>query len=556
MSDLEILISDLPVDKLNYAASKGNLSELRDVLQGLPKETDPRLLKDFRQATPLHYAAQSGHLDACEMLIGHLGRDLIYMKDTNVRTPLHCAITFNKLDVVVYLLQLSPDLDCLDVHGLSCRRMLLTMKNKFTEMILSRLDPDLLDETLVLHFACYTIQMKMVELAKTYCRYVLPFESSFYRPPLHLAAEKGYEEIVKLLLEETSVKQSNQETHDDDPIPNVECSTRHDPQDKDPDGYLPFHYACQHGHAAIVSLLYFENMENADFVKGIHLAVSWKRYNILDVLLSLRDNFQISSSTKEMLIKETELNFQNLAIHCLPCLKNEKHLLNRFLQQAAYHGEIDVLTWLLDQGVDVNLGDFMGRTALHYAVHSNHNEIVKVLLKSGANPNVCDWRKSTPLHDACSLGNLDIVQLLLQCDNINPGLQNSLGRTPAMEAAIKKQNNLLVYLIENHLERMNPNAVDVNKHSLLHYIPLLKGKTVEALIKRLASLKESAPVVVRPPKHVSEVNLYDIWTDWSHVHRDVECPEMRRPKKTLVTATQNRCTRCGKLWTEIGGRKR
>lgn len=55
-----------------------------------------------------------------------------------------------------------------------------------------------------------------------------------------------------------------------------------------------------------------------------------------------------------------------------------------------------------------------GRTALHEAVQSNHDEIGKILLDHGANPNVRDYSGQTPLHDAALTGAVSFGRLLIE----------------------------------------------------------------------------------------------------------------------------------------------
>lgn len=67
----------------------------------------------------------------------------------------------------------------------------------------------------------------------------------------------------------------------------------------------------------------------------------------------------------------------------------------------------------LEQDVDLDIGDYDGRTALHLACSENHINIVEFLLNNGVkNLNPTDRWGNTPLDDAIRGGFSDIEQLL------------------------------------------------------------------------------------------------------------------------------------------------
>lgn len=53
------------------------------------------------------------------------------------------------------------------------------------------------------------------------------------------------------------------------------------------------------------------------------------------------------------------------------------------IHHAAIHGHKDVVTYLLDHGVDVNVTDGYGRTALHWSAYNGHTDVAQVLLDKG-----------------------------------------------------------------------------------------------------------------------------------------------------------------------------
>jgi ankyrin repeat protein len=80
---------------------------------------------------------------------------------------------------------------------------------------------------------------------------------------------------------------------------------------------------------------------------------------------------------------------------------------------AEQHDQAGVRT-LLETGVDVNLAQVDGTTALHWAAFHDDAELVALLLKAGADVNTANLYGVPPLAQACINGNATIVKLLLE----------------------------------------------------------------------------------------------------------------------------------------------
>jgi ankyrin repeat protein len=84
------------------------------------------------------------------------------------------------------------------------------------------------------------------------------------------------------------------------------------------------------------------------------------------------------------------------------------------LQWAAWYDHISIIQKLLDHGADIEAGDLSsGRRALHEAAENGCYDVVKLLLTMGAEPDATDRWGWTPLHRAAFQGGCLVVELLL-----------------------------------------------------------------------------------------------------------------------------------------------
>jgi len=101
---------------------------------------------------------------------------------------------------------------------------------------------------------------------------------------------------------------------------------------------------------------------------------------------------------------------------------------------ASYAGDENMVRELLEAGVDTDVRDALGATALHAATLQSNLVVVKLLLDHGFDPNVRASKSgNTPLHYAVASNNVGAARLLLQY-NANKNIRNFDGLTPLERA--------------------------------------------------------------------------------------------------------------------------
>ena len=282
------------------------------------------------------------------------------------------------------------DLHCIIRYG-DINQLTAALKKKYNP-----LDKDVLGYT-ALHIAALygklELMKHLMEEEQLYPTVPGPKKAT----PLIAAAGSGNLSIVKYLIEEQHIDPS---------------------ADRDEDGYLAIHRACQNSKLSVVKYLFEKSTEVC--------------------LMEAKDIF--CDFTKD-----------DTAI----------------LHIAALSGNIDTVKYFTEEcKCDTNLCNEAGRTALFHACQYGNLEVVKYLVEVGnCRCSLTDSSLNTPLHLAAQHDNLPVVQYLLEERKCDANPKNSQRNTPLLEASYAGQLNIVKYLLENGC---NPKAYGSNGYNCLH----------------------------------------------------------------------------------------
>ncbi|KAF2175608.1 ankyrin [Zopfia rhizophila CBS 207.26] len=277
------------------------------------------------------------------------------------------------------------------------------------------------------HIAAYFgLNEAMIALAKE--GQDLNVKDTYSRTPLSYAAEKGHEDVVRLLLAEDGVDLDSKDCSDRTPLSWAAENGNEavgklflvnhgvDLKSKDCSGRTPLSYATERGHEALVRLLLSKSgtdPDSKDFRDRTLLSYAIEKgHEALVRLLLSKSGIDLNSKDFR---GRTPLSYATEKGH-----------------------EVLVTLLLSEDGIDLDSKDFDGRTPLSYATEKGHEVLVKLLLtKGGVDLNSKDHSGRTPLSHAAEKGHEAVVTLLLAQDGVELDSKDYSGRTPLSYAAEK-----------------------------------------------------------------------------------------------------------------------
>uniref|UniRef100_A0A8C5XJ79 Ankyrin 3 n=1 Tax=Microcebus murinus TaxID=30608 RepID=A0A8C5XJ79_MICMU len=116
--------------------------------------------------------------------------------------------------------------------------------------------------------------------------------------------------------------------------------------------------------------------------------------------------------------------------------------------RAARAGHLEKALDYIKNGVDINICNQVGNTALHIASLAGQAEVVKVLVTNGANVNAQSQNGFTPLYMAAQENHLEVVKFLLD-NGASQSLATEDGFTPLAVALQQGHDQVVSLLLEN-----------------------------------------------------------------------------------------------------------
>ncbi|KAA8548059.1 hypothetical protein F0562_004680 [Nyssa sinensis] len=126
------------------------------------------------------------------------------------------------------------------------------------------------------------------------------------------------------------------------------------------------------------------------------------------------------------------------------------------LHTLALAGQINLMDMLLENGVDIDLVDKDGMTALHRAIIGKKEAVISHLLRKGASHHIRDLDGATPLHYAVQVGAIQTVKLLIKY-KVDVNIADNEGWTPLHVAVQSRNRDIVKVLLVNGADKTRRN---------------------------------------------------------------------------------------------------
>ena len=327
--------------------------------------------KDSREKTPLHRAAQGGHLAIARLLLSKGAN--VNAKDNKKEIPLHTAARYGHRELIRLLLKNGADINAKNNEKETALHWAARSKHKELVRLLLEKGADINAKGL---FGNTTLHIASMSGNEGLARLLLEMgadinaKSDDGETALHRAPKPGNEGLVRLLLEKGS-----------------------DINAKDRSNNTVLHEAAGSGDEGIVRLLLHRgadvNAKDSCGETALQTALTRRKWGLVQLLLDMGADVNAKASCCET------------ALHRAA-----------FYGGREYGGE-EIIPLLLDRGVDIDAKDYRNETALYKAADRNNEGAVRVLLDRGADINVKDKDGMTALIMATNNNNEGPVRLLL-----------------------------------------------------------------------------------------------------------------------------------------------
>ncbi|XEV07499.1 hypothetical protein FSHL1_012786 [Fusarium sambucinum] len=299
------------------------------------------------------------------------------------RTSLHLASVGDRIEIVEVLLDMGASVNARDNDNFTPLHFACYFGHLETARILIANGATL--NAGVLHLACGKGNIDVIQLLveEGVCLDDTWKDDTWKRGvrAIQWASEEGQVEVVKLLID--SGANINVKTEDGSPI---------------------LHSMCQTGHPETIKALVDAGADNEELdpfgFNPLAVSLYYGNLNAANVLIA-------AGSELSRIIKSHGA---------------------KLLYHAVAEDYTSIISFLLDNGVDLGERDEDGVQALEFAVSCCRTHLVELFIEKGANVFGTDSRGRTALHHACTHGNIETVRLLINTGS-NLWSFDSQGRT-------------------------------------------------------------------------------------------------------------------------------
>ncbi|XP_074649063.1 uncharacterized protein LOC141904378 [Tubulanus polymorphus] len=433
-------------------------------------------------AGPIHYdvtydiraydAAREGLLDVLKSHIKENPAAIDSIEPQSGLSALHHAARYNRVKVVEYLLENGANPD---VRG---------NENSTPLMLASKYD-------------CREVAQILLKFKANVMAVDAKGKTAF-----HVAARRGFQRMVQILLESKDQGITNANvTDDDDSTPLHEVALHGSPETckilldkganplaKDINDMTPLMLASGEGHPEVMRLLIDAVTDSKDY----------KPENKC---------FYIGKKDNE---GNTSLHYavQNGNLECGRLLLNEgadvnvrKANLMSPLHIAAVNGFSELVQLLLDWKAEIDPRDCEQMTPLHKAAMYDRVDIIKILMDQGADINAKDINNLGPLHVACWKGQTEAVEFLLD----NGAQINSLDTSlkTCLHWAVEGEHSMTVMSILAKNGKSILDRKDRNDQTVLHYAAYVGNNSLLRILLEAGADASVKDTDEKTPLHIA-----------------------------------------------------
>ncbi|MBZ8180126.1 ankyrin repeat domain-containing protein [Oscillatoria salina] len=283
-----------------------------------------------------------------------------------------------------------------------------------------------------------------------------------YIAPICIATNRGYQEIVELLIEHgADINQGLDEEDGVNPLlaAAIEQHSELEAMYLELDAKIGIHYAALRGDVEkVISFIQQEQPLNSKRNRGmtpLHLAAMGGHGDVVELLLNngadINFGAEVSDAPLHQAVRYDCRDIVELLID-RGAKTDCDGLVGNPLNLAIFLNNLEMVELLINKGLDVNM-QVSSRTSLplHLAVRQGYTHIAELLIAHGANVNAREaFCGETPLHKAAWEGHLDIARLLLEHGADVNSIDNLLdGDTPLHLAKINGKWAMM-RLLERH----------------------------------------------------------------------------------------------------------